>query len=66
MEDKSAAKAVQFEYVTYTVKRETCPACHQPIPLHLPARRGLLADRDGPPGVAYWHPRCAEDDGTRR
>ncbi|MER5562664.1 hypothetical protein ABT071_29145 [Streptomyces sp. NPDC002506] len=66
MENKSSAEAVQFEYVTYTVKRETCPTCHQLIPLHLPARRGMLTREGGPPGVAYWHPRCAEADGTRR
>ncbi|MCT9089457.1 hypothetical protein N4G70_11305 [Streptomyces sp. ASQP_92] len=60
MESKSGAGAVQFEYVTYTVKPERCPACHQPVPLHLPARRGTLARWNGPPRVAYWHPRCAE------
>lgn len=62
------SKAVEaedgFDYVTYTAKRETCPSCCKPIPLHLPARRGMLARRDGPPCVAYWHLPCVKAGGT--
>lgn len=55
-----------FEYATYTVKRETCPSCSMPIPLHHLARRGMLGQKDGPPKVAYWHTRCVNADGSRR
>ncbi|MFF4577445.1 hypothetical protein ACFY15_03415 [Streptomyces sp. NPDC001373] len=55
-----------FEYATFTGKRETCPSCSMPIPLHHIARRGMLGQKDGPPRVAYWHTRCVNPDGTRR
>lgn len=63
----SEAQAAQdsFEYVTYTERRETCPSCLKPISLHLPARRGMLARKDGPPVVAYWHTQCVNSDGSR-
>ena len=59
-------EADTFEYATYTKKRETCPACRMPIPLHQVARRGMLAQKDGPPLVTYWHARCVKSDGERR
>ncbi|MFJ9646573.1 hypothetical protein [Streptomyces sp. NPDC101206] len=61
-----ASRTDSFEYVTYTEKGETCPSCSAPIPLHQPARRGMLAGKDGPPKVAYWHTRCVKADGARR
>ncbi|MFK0255735.1 hypothetical protein [Streptomyces sp. NPDC090445] len=54
-----------FEYVTYTKKRETCPACLKPIRLDRPARREMLGRADGDPIVAYWHMACAPE-GARR
>ncbi|MFD7629349.1 hypothetical protein ACFV7Q_25545 [Streptomyces sp. NPDC059851] len=55
-----------WEYATYTRNRETCPSCSMPIPLHQVARRGMLAGKNGPPQVAYWHTRCVKADGSRR
>lgn len=54
-----------WEYVTYTEKRETCPACKKPIRLDRPARRGMLGRSDGNPAVAYWHTSCLPE-GARR
>lgn len=61
-----ATRTDTFEYATFTEKREMCPSCSMPIPLHHLARRGMLGQKDGPPKVAYWHTRCVSADGTRR
>ena len=65
MEGVSGTETVRFEYVTYTARRETCPACREPIPLDLPAQRGTRAHGDGTRRIAYWHLRCVKAGETR-
>lgn len=58
-EAEADTDARQWEYTTYAPVGETCPGCGQPIQSLDVCRRGMLARRDTPPLIAYWHFACA-------
>lgn len=47
-----------YDYVTYTGDRPECASCGGSLPNNELALRGMIAPKEGPPTVGYWHPRC--------